>query len=121
MSRSGSLATGAAYGYAQERGGCISAKNGADKPKREIDGARRKRCGDLRILVEPKTEGAEMRLIPLIGAAILLCLHLSPAFPATDQATRFKIENSGIILVQNSGCDECKSRWQQCRTSCKRT
>ena len=59
-----------------------------------------------------------MRLIPLIGAAILLCLHLSPAFPATDQATRFKIESSGIILVQNSGCDECKSRWQQCRTSC---
>lgn len=55
-----------------------------------------------------------MRLIPLMGAAILFCSQLPPAYPAT----RLKIEGNGIILVQNPGCDECKSRWQQCRSSC---
>jgi hypothetical protein len=63
-----------------------------------------------------------MRFISFIGATILLCLQLSPLWADENghavQATRFKIENNRIILVQNAGCDECKRRWRDCRNNC---
>ena len=63
-----------------------------------------------------------MRLISLIGTAILLCLFLSFAdaaeYDSVSLATPFKIENGHIILAQNAGCNECKRRWQMCRNTC---